>query len=202
MIIILAYTENIEEMSNISFNTILPYCVKNNIKLNRIKLENLERPPSWYKIKLILEEFSNGEEVVMWIDSDTLLVNQNFNLHNLIDNDSLIYLSEDFNGFNCGVMIWKNHEKTIGILNKIWSMTEYLHSNIWEQGAFIELYNNDYNNLRSITKKVPQGILNAYDYRLYSFDKKDGQVTKDSFIFHLPGLHYDLKLNIMKNYVI
>lgn len=202
MKIISAYTKDIKELSDISFDSYYNYCKNNNIELERFEITETERPPSWYKIKLILKQFDLGYEYVMWVDADTLLVNNEFNIKNIIDNVSQIYLCDDFNGINCGVMIWKKTDITKNILNKMWELTNFIYHGWWEQAAFRYLYDNDYNNIKSIVKKIPQKIMNSYDYKLYGKTCEDGQVTEESFIFHLPGIPNNKRMDIMKNFKI
>lgn len=201
MKIITAYTDNIKDISDISYDCYSQYSLKHNIHFERIQLTNLDRPPSWYKIPLILDAFKSNHDYVMWVDADTLIINNLFNIYNILDHHQ-IYLSEDMNGINCGVMIWKNTSLNIDILYKLWNMNEFIYHKWWEQAALMELYSMNYNNLQQITKKIPQHIINAYDYRLYGISNHPGQVTANSFIFHLPGIDNNRRLSIMKNFTL
>jgi hypothetical protein len=198
--IISAFTDNIREVSDMSYNSYLNFCKKNEIEFYRVELNNLERPAPWYKIQLILQEFSNGYEYVMWVDADTLLLNEDFNIQEILNNTSEIFISQDVNALNTGVMIWKNTENNKNILNKIWSLTEFLNHPWWENAAFMSLYEQNYNNIQTIVEKVPQKILNAYDYNLYNLTYDDGQVDDKSFIIHFPGLPNNQRVTIMKGY--
>lgn len=197
-IIISAYTDNFKEIADISYQTYEKYCKKQDMSFSIFKLINIERPASWYKIPLILDRFKEGYEYVMWVDADTLVINNDFKLNDIINNKYEIYICEDMNGFNCGVMIWKNSELTKSILNTIWNMENFINHSWWEQAAFIELYNKD-PSVQDIVCQVPQNIMNAYDYSLYNIDNHTGQVNKQSFIFHLPGIENSSRIKIMKN---
>jgi hypothetical protein len=201
MKIIGGYTSNIKEMSDISHDSYIGYCWDNNIALERHEITGLDRPPAWYKIQLILDEFDKGEEWVMWVDADTLLVNNNFDITQLLDKTSEIIISKDINALNTGVMLWKNTPRTRSILNSIWESTEFMHHPWWENAAFINLYNENLLGMQDVVKIVPQNILNAYDYNLYGVSCESGQLNDESFIFHLPGLPHDLRLVVMKKFV-
>ncbi len=204
MKIVTSYTENIKDISDLSMFSYKDYCKKNGISFSREKLENIERQPTWYKIPQILRSFEEGHDVVIWVDADTMLINNDFEINSILD-DNLIYISKDFNNFNCGVMIWKKNDITIDILNKLWTMDIYYidkKTNIkytwYEQAAFINLYEKNYNNIQKITKIVDQKILNAYDYKHYNHTTdRSGIVSKESFIFHIPGIPNDEKYDAM-----
>jgi hypothetical protein len=196
--IVTAYTSNISDLSNLSYDSLTKYCSKHNISYERHLLENLERPASWYKIPTILSKL-DLYDYVMWIDSDTTFINYDYNVLDLLG-DSDIYVSKDINGINCGVMIWKNTETSKTILNKIWSMTEFINHHWWEQAAFHELYNENYNEMQHITKLIDQNVLNSYDYSLYGLTYQPGQVNDNSLLIHLPGLDLQQRITIINNY--
>ena len=198
--IITAYTSNIEELSNLSYDSIIKYCNIQNIQYSRQLLENISRAPSWYKIKLILSKFDEGVDYVMWIDADTIITNFDFNLYSLIDSQSKLYLTKDINGINCGVMIWKRDDQTYDILNKIWSMTEFDNHIWWEQAAIRSLYDQDYNNIQSIIKFIDQNKINSYDYSLYNMRYEPGQHNEQSFLIHFPGIDNEMRLQLIKQY--
>jgi hypothetical protein len=199
LIIITAYTSNISELSNLSYDSITKYCSRHSIKSSRILLENIERPASWYKIPSILSNLEH-HEYVMWIDSDTTIINYDFDIQSILDNESEIYVCTDINGINCGVMIWKNTPNTRDILNKIWSMDEFINHNWWEQAAFRKLYDDNYNDIQHITKIVEQHKINSYDYALYGMTYESGQVNEQSMLIHLPGLDLQTRIRLITKY--
>jgi hypothetical protein len=196
--IITAYTSNIQELSDLSYDSLIRYGTKHNIPVVRQLLTNPTRPASWHKIECILNtlEYSN---YVMWIDCDTTIIDYDFNITEMLD-ESEIYVSRDINGINCGIMIWRNTPRTLEILNKIWSMTEFLNHQWWEQAAFHKLYDDNYNDIQTITKFVDQSKINAYDYSLYGLSYPVGQVGDDSMILHLPGVSNQRRIEIIKQY--
>jgi hypothetical protein len=198
--IITACDDKMKSLSNISFATIKDYCNFNNIDYKRVLIQNFERPASWFKIKLLLEEIKiNQHNYVMWIDTDAIINNNNFDIKELLISNKEIYLSKDFNNFNCGVMILKNSRFNIDLLTKIWSMDEYLTNAWWEQAAFIDLYNENYKDLKNRVEIVPQNILNAYDYTFYGFDEnKNGHYSESSFIVHFPALPFEIRKQRME----
>ena len=202
MKIISGYTENIKELSDISYDSYVDYCLKNHIELERHQIKETERPPSWYKIQFILSEFDNGHDWVMWVDADTLLVNKNFDINQLIDDSHEIIISRDINTLNCGVMLWKNTTTTREILKAIWDSVEFLNHPWWENAAFIKLYDENFLDMQQLVKVVPQNQLNAYNYGLYGVVHEEGQLNDDSFILHFPGLPYTTRLTEIQKLVL
>jgi hypothetical protein len=202
IVVLTAYTENIRELSDLSYASISKYAKKHNIPCVRVLLENCERPPSWYKIPLILEQFDLGFDYVAWVDADTTVVNYEYELSSILD-DSFVYLSRDINNFNCGVMIWRRDAFTYTMLRYLWSMTAFISHAWWEQAAFINLYESDYNGIQSIPSKIkviPQYEFNSYDYSLYGMEYPQGQTTDKSWIIHFPGLSNEKRIQLIKQY--
>lgn len=197
--IITGYTENIKQLSDLSYDSLQKYCSLHNINHTRYLITETDRPPSWYKVKLILSEFQKGAEYVMWVDSDTTVINFDFNILDLLD-ESEIYLSKDINGINCGIMIWKKSDISIEILNKVWSLTEFINHNWWEQAAFRSLYDINFNNLQNITKIINQHDLNSYDYNLYGMNYPEGQWSASSFLIHFPGLSNERRIQLINQF--
>jgi hypothetical protein len=199
IVIISAYTNNIKEYADLSNDSITKYCNKHNIQCFRFLLENKERAPSWYKLPLIIEQFNLGYDYVVWVDADTTIINYDYDLLSILD-DKSIYLVKDINNFNCGVMIWKRNDFTYDILNKMWSMVEFINHHWWEQAAFINLYEQNYNDLQTQVKIINQSELNSYDYSLYNLTYPQGQVNNNSWLIHFPGLTKSDRIQLIKKY--
>lgn len=196
-----AYSHNFEEIVNITKPTLEKYANLHNIDIVIENIQKYDRPFSWYKVYLILNLLqSNKYDYVLWIDSDAVILSNKYQLDAFIVDNKYLYLAKDINGINCGVMMVKNNHYMINFLNKVYSMTEYLHDGWWEQKAIHKLVNDNYENITTYIEYIPQHIWNAYDYgscRL-SFD---GNVSKDSFIFHTPGMSINQKIHKLKQYI-
>lgn len=199
--IVSACDDNMKVLSDISYPTIEKYCQFWNFSCERFNIKNFNRPASWYKISLLINEIdSNQFDYIMWVDSDAIIYNQNFDLRSLLRADKDFYLSKDLNNFNCGVFIIKCSDFSKSILEKIDSMSEYVNHIWWEQGAFIELFESNFNNIQDKVQIVDQNILNAYDYRFYGESEFHlGQYNKNSFVVHFPALPYHFRIDLMKN---
>lgn len=198
--VVSAYNEKFKEISDLSFPTIESYCLINNFDCNRTLIENFEYPSAWFKIKLLIDELKlNKHEYILWIDSDAIIKNQSFKIKEIIDKKKALHISRDFNNINSGVMLWKNCESSLTILEKIWDLkNKYTNHIWWEQAALIELFERDFKNINKNTKIIDQSILNAYEMSYYSNTNKTGNITKDSFICHFPSLTMKTRIKLIK----
>jgi hypothetical protein len=101
-----------------------------------------ERPAAWDKIVLI-KGLLKYYEVVMWMDSDTIIVNPEPNIKNEIRPDTIMLLCTHQCVEPCcpntGVWIVKNNPKSLELLEEIWGQTDMINHHPWEQGALFKL---------------------------------------------------------------
>lgn len=199
---------NHSHLSDITFPTVERFCVKNGYSFRRYHIpKEYDRPASWFKILTFIDLLGRSHEnkefeYFGWIDSDAAIINNDFNLENILENKFDFFISKDFNNFNCGSFIIKNCYENLILLKEIYQKTEYLNHIWWEQAAFIELYESNFRDLQSRTKIVDQSILNAYDYRFYgkSLDFL-GSVNQESFIIHCPSLPLKTREDVLLSYI-
>jgi hypothetical protein len=211
--IITGHSEHLNKMTSLTHPFLRKYADKHNLKLTIHDIptdyQTTHRPYSWFKVNAILDSFKDDtNKFTVWVDADTLIINQDFDLHSLIVPDKHFYVSMDFNNLNCGIMMWSNNDYSKEILNKVWSMDEYINNCWWEQAAIIDLYTKNYNMIRKYTQLVPQNIFNAYEYRAMNviegiikeqWDR--GQITEQSWILHMPSLSMKQRLSLIKDYI-
>lgn len=195
-------------LSDLTFPTVERFCLKNGYSFRRYDIpQEYDRPASWFKISAFIDlldhQYENQEfEYFGWIDSDAAIINKDFNLEKILETKFDIFISKDFNNFNCGSFLIKNCSENLILLKEIYQKTEYIDHIWWEQAAFIDLYESNFRNLQSRTKIVDQSILNAYDYRFYGKDLNFlGSVNQESFIIHCPSLPLKTRLEILSHYI-
>ena len=138
------------------------YCETNNYNFqlyddakdtNENKLYDKTRAVCWYKIKYLLDlidKYPNYDYFV-WFDADIQILRHDIKLEQFImkymnnNNINCVLAQEtvggDGTGFNTGLMFFRNCEKTIELLNRIWNYpTNDYFENFHEQSAFIYLY--------------------------------------------------------------
>ena len=199
--ILTACDDNFKDIAQLNRPILKQYCLLHNYQFIEKDIVDFSRPPSWFKISAILLEMSSECSHIMWVDADTLILNQNFKIDSLFVPGKELYIAKDINGINCGVMILQNTPLIRSILHKIDSMSDkYLNHVWWEQAAMIELIAENYNNISHYIEYVPQRILNAYD-RESASTLDDGYVSDDTFLLHLPSLNNHARLNRIRNYI-
>lgn len=109
------------------------------------------RPTSWLKIPIIKSLFLNGYETVLWLDSD-IFINKididiaQFNSISLIQ--GLVAHEDKYEGRVPNAGVWLLNKSALSFLDKMWNLTDYINHKWWEQGAMIELMqnNSEFNN--------------------------------------------------------
>jgi hypothetical protein len=123
----------------------------------------------------------------VWIDGDTLIMNDEIKLENLIMDLSKnmdIMVAQDWTMLNTGVMFVKNSEWSRKFLELVYDQTEFLNHPNWEQGAFIHLLENNEMEAKSHINVLPLSHQNQFNSYWYSYNYRD-------FILHFPGCWRD-----------
>jgi len=178
-------------------------------------------PMGWvkiYAIKKIMKEFPETK----WIfntDCDAMVTNMSIRIEDIIkkvgDENTHIIIPSDCNGINCGNMLIKNSSIGKAFLDVVIASEPlyrnwYLYENQCIQdltvGSFLteQGVRNGGTFWSTVTKVIPQRIMNSYDYKnLPQFKKplndifgNDGQWKKGDFMIQWPSnpLEYRLKV--------
>ena len=110
-----------------------------------LSTENLaaDRPPSWSKVRLLLELLASYE-TVLWVDADALFVDLGRDILGEAPEGRDAYLVEHPQPEpgapivpNAGVLLLRRRPYTLDLLHRIWAMTELVEHNWWENAAFL-----------------------------------------------------------------
>lgn len=157
-----------------------------------------DRPPSWFKIDLLIDICKEREGIVWWVDTDTVATKlSRLPVHNTQFN---FCFSDVFNGINCGVFSIKCCKETFSLLEKIREQTQFLHHLWWEQAAVHYLY---YETKELLPFSILQKntIVNCFEMSHYGLSpESSGQITKDTIIAHFPGMSMAEKQFYMTRY--
>lgn len=115
----------------------------------------------WSKIPFMLKTLENPSyKWVVWMDADTLIMNTDIPLEDLIDDNYEFIISKDWNGINAGIFFSKNSDWSKEFLNSVYARTDCLNTNFPEQNAISsELEKPEFG---CAAKIVPQRLINAY----------------------------------------
>jgi hypothetical protein len=198
MKILTAYTDKFRNILKITLPRLHKYCTKHDFRYVCTKFgEVKDRPHSWYKIQMFIDEV---DDFLLWIDADAIILNTEFNPYSLVEEGFDFYVSKDFNGINFGVVMVRCNDYVKTILEEVWNRTEFLTHPHWEQAAFIQLVSENFLNINSKIKYIPQKIFNAYEYSHYGVSNPEGQVCDETFIFHTPSLALELREQLIRYY--
>jgi len=172
------FTDNFREMAELVSPISEKYCGTHGFNYRLVEVyPTQEKPASWHKIPCMKEAFSSGNDWVVSVDIDAFFYNHAVSLHEFLDTDKDIVISKDDNGYNCGVMAWRNCRDNIDTLDKMWSMDEYNHHGWWEQAAFHHLTNENWNGINDRISEVQHNRFNSWEHDL----------SRDSLVFHACG---------------
>lgn len=97
-----------------------------------------ERPPSWHKVPAIRGCLMEYDEV-LWVDADVVIVDSSEDLSVPADAWQAMVAHHT----NCGEVpnlgVWLVRRPMLPILDRIWTMTQYLDHGWWEQAAMCDL---------------------------------------------------------------
>lgn len=141
------------------------------------------RPPAWSKIRFIQRALLT-HRWVFWTDADSLVMNPDFRLQDLIQPGKDIVLTEapiPYRHINTGQMLFRSCPFSLLFLEAVWRMTAFIHDSAWEQRAVNHLLENY--RLKRV-HIVPNHVCNAFggvpdDPRPYQ---------PGDFIIHFPGV--------------
>ncbi len=109
--------------------------------------ENLvgDRPASWNKVRLVTE-LLDEYETVLWIDSDALFVCLARDILSEVTGGRDVFLVQHPQPApgapivpNVGVLLLHRSAYTRDFLHRLWSMTEYVEHNWWDNAALLRL---------------------------------------------------------------
>jgi len=190
------YDGNYSELGGYTSLNKKKYCDKHGYSFINRKESYLKynRPSSWAKLSVIVEEFKKNVDWVLWTDADSVFTNFETKIESYIDNNfHLIFAVEGLYESICFwpsgcVFLAKNSPETIKFLKYVWNQPpEIINHCWWEQLGIIKTINEN-PDIRSYYKILPHNTLYSQKER---WQKKD-------FIFHVAGGQKDGKLNVIR----
>ena len=99
------------------------------------------RPASWSKL-LAMRKYLPNYDFVLYIDIDTIIMNPDRRLEDIVDFNYDQMLAADKNGLNCGVWMLRNTPWTLWFIDEMWAQDQLVAPKTWnmlfkyEQRAF------------------------------------------------------------------
>jgi hypothetical protein len=204
--VITAYDKNYDNMFDANHAILSNYCDKHGYQLFIKKIENFDRPASWYKIQAILQEMNDDCDYIFWMDADTLILNMQQKIEDLLDDTNYLFISQDKFSINAGIFCVKNNLYMIDFLHKVYDLYSIYNEyhplgGVYEQSAILHLLQYNYNNIRSYLKVFDGPITNAYDPETKPAYVQN-YVSNKSFILHTPNTKPDsIRSKVIEKYI-
>lgn len=163
------------------------------------------RPAAWSKV-LALRHFLPSYDWIVYMDTDTLVMNPDIKIETLIDERYDVVISEDWNGVNTGVFLTRNSTWSWWLLDELWKQRQLVSGYYpfeYEQRAFhlllqtplwrargLEKYHGA-SEIRQHFKIIPQCAMNSYmlsPFRtLTGASVTTSQYVPGDFVVHMAG---------------
>lgn len=136
-----------ERLLRIAARSFRPYAERHGYDLHlHTRSADESRSPHWTKIR-ILRELIESYDLVVWLDSDLVIIDGRKDIALELEPDHFLYLVEhaynDERVPNTGVMMLRSGESAARFLDDAWAMRQHLAHEWAEQGAIMELLGYD-----------------------------------------------------------
>lgn len=173
------------------------YAGRHGYDWHTIELSDHKYP--YVKIEWFLKLFSTFNiDAIFYLDSDAVITNHDTKIESFMDDDNDLYVCRDVNEINFGALIIKNTK---------WAK-EFLETILRNRDS----YDNEQNSLnyyyhflpiKTKTKICNHPAFNSYDYSLYQEcpdvrSREQGHHHEGDFVFHVPALRPDKRLEVLK----
>jgi hypothetical protein len=197
--IVSLYTDEIKDYAKYSEKDIKEYCLKNDYTFH-IYRNSLDKSSSgnWSKAQAIMNHIQDHDSIV-WMDSDVLIYNPKNKFEDIINKcteNKKIIACEDIGAnnkklpkgsmFNSGVVIFKNHQYTVNLIQK-WLDFDGDKSSLYASGGDQEI-------LCNIIKKSDPFLFNVKIFPMNKFNTDPRMIDDDTFIVHFMAYPYHLKI--------
>lgn len=159
------HTDHIKKYAELTSENKRQYCLHNNYDyICYTNILDESRPASWSKVIALLKHLPSYTWI-LWADADLVIMDFLTKLESIIDNKyDLILPCADFNRrsvtLNAGCFLIKNTMWSRRFLEAAYNKTHLIHHCLWEQQAFTELIEENFENLSFHTKWVHYSVMN------------------------------------------
>ena len=201
--IVSLYTSEIAQYAIESENSIKEYAIKQGYTFH-VYRESIDTKnyPSWSKPRALLNHIDE-HEVLIWMDSDTLIFNPDKNFEDILDRCvpmKKIIACEDIGSnnkdmptgslLNSGIVIFRSHTYTKNLIKR-WLNFAGDKSSLFSSGGDQEV-------LCEILKNSDSFGFNRKIFPMNKFNTDPRFLDEDSFVVHFMGYGHTLKLIFMK----
>lgn len=181
--IVTCSTTNRKWLYDITNSTKRKYCAYHNIDyiFSDSFYPDVSRHPYWNKVKFIDNALTHYDWV-LWMDDDAGFISYQ-DINPIFNSTAQLLYAVDMNGFNAGVMGFKNTPSVHKCLDFIWNKMYPIYKNdkFPEQNAIKQLFIKDL----GVGEQIDGSIFNAYDSSLTI--SPHNQANTNTIILHIAG---------------
>jgi len=194
----MAIGEDYQRITYATTENKIRYCEKHNHRfIYLMHSMDTSRPIPWSKILLIKRTMmSKKVDWVFWTDADSLIMNDNIKLEDLIDNRYDMIVASDHSGINTGQFFIRNCRWSRGFLKRVYAMTQHINHGWWEQKAIMDLYEMNESDRKHI-KILDQRVMNSYAPEIYP---ENQAYHEGDFIIHFAGVRGQTLIDLIVKY--
>ncbi|GHH99567.1 putative nucleotide-diphospho-sugar transferase [Neobacillus kokaensis] len=144
-------------------------------------------------------------EIVMWMDSDTIIVDPSTDIRLELNSNHVIYMTSYYRRKplfpNSGVIVVKRDPRSFEILEKVWKHRRRYRGEWWDQQAFLKLLGYRNQNVRILSYKGPTkytSLIGSLDVKWNSRPNRR-DVAKKPIIMHHCGIKWERRLTRMQS---
>jgi len=173
------YDQNRSNFGDITSAAAKDYCVAYGYRFACYReVLDQNQSPHWSKLLALQQEFEKGEDWLLWLDADALIVQQRFRLEDILgaaeNSGKNLIFSQDANGICSGVFFIKNTEWSKQFIKSVLLLGElpdcgHLH----EQQTIRKLFEN-FPSLRDHVTTIPDSII----------QNPESEFSSTAFIMH------------------
>ena len=188
---------------DMSRSRLIEYGEKHNYDVRIInEAVTIDRPPAWSKI-LLIQKLLEAYDIVLWIDSDAVIIDPSTDILNEIDLDKteLALVEHSYAGQthpNCGVMLFRRTESILQFLDLVWEQNDLINHPWWEQAAILRCLGIDSEVLPIGPGKITSRILVDVKF----LDKKWNAIRQDYPRDNVKIRHFAGELHEIREYLI
>ena len=177
------------------------YCKKNHYDIIDDPEYDESRPIYWAKIPLLIKIIESKKyDYVVWIDADTIIMNDNLKLETIIEKylhekgKNILMCIDNGLQFNTGVWFFKCDDYSKEILELTYNQTEFINNRLPEQDSFYSLHSKNISNLQEKCVILPNYLQHEFNSSMYDY-KKNG------LLVHFLGIYKkEWMLEVMTNH--
>lgn len=186
-------TPNMKSMTDVSFLNHKYYAQKYNYNYLSFNDTIVDlRYVTWNKV-FVLKQYLKKYDYVMWIDADAIFTNLEITIESIVQKnpDKYLWVCDDIGGWrlNTGVMIWKNSDWSLKVLEEWSTMEKIPHNQGAEQQQLINYLTKNDNNCCN---------WHVYNRRLFNTHPKEHK--KGDFILHMMGLSGEERIKVFNKW--